>query len=114
MDARLETALALSADLSKWLDSSIHNLEIPTGDRETIVGALFDQVHEHHKAIYLLLQNSLAGSAFSLVRPMFETFVRGLWLLYCASEKAVEKFKKDKLDLKFERLIGEIEKQPAY
>lgn len=109
MDASLETALALSAELSKWFDSSIHGLQIPSSDREAMAGALFDQVHEHHKAVHLLLKNSFSGSAFSLVRPMFETFVRGLWLRRCAPDQAIEKFKKDKLELKFELLIDEIE-----
>jgi hypothetical protein len=79
-----------------------------------MAGALFDQVHEHHKAVHLLLKNSFNGSALSLVRPMFETFVRGFWLRRCAPDQAIEKFKKDKLELKFELLIDEIEKQPDY
>ena len=32
----------------------------------------------------------------------------------CAPDQAIEKFKKDKLELKFELLIDEIEKQPDY
>ena len=53
----IEAALANSADLSNWLDMSIHGKEIQADDRERIVGALFDQVHEHHKAIQLLIKS---------------------------------------------------------
>ena len=60
----IQAALARSADLSKWIDSSIDGLDIPSGDREAIAAALFDQVHEHHKSIQLLLKSSLVGSAF--------------------------------------------------
>ncbi len=111
----IQAALARSAELSNWIDSSIHGLEIPSGDREAMAAALFDQVHEHHKAIQLLLESSLVGSAFSLVRPTLESFVRGVWLLRCASEEDVENFKKDKIvDKSFGDLIKEIEARPGY
>ena len=111
----IQAALARSADLSNWLDSSIHGLDIPSGDREAMAVALFDQVHEHYKAIQLLLKSSFVGSAFSLVRPTLETFVRGVWLLRCASEEEVENFTKDKIvDKSFGDLIREIEARPGY
>ena len=112
---KIQTALARAYDLSNWIDSSIHGLETPSGDREAMAGALLDQVHEHHKAILLLLRNSFVGSAFSLVRPTLETFVRGVWLLRCASDKEVENFAKDKISEKsFGSLIKEIEARPGY
>ena len=110
----IEAALANSADLSNWLDMSIHGKEIQADDRERIVGALFDQVHEHHKAIQLLIKSSLVGSAFSLFRPAFETYVRGVWLLRCAPEKELEDFKKDIVDKFIADLIGGIEALPDY
>ena len=110
----IQAALARSADLSNWIDSSIHGLEIPSGDREVMAGALFDQVHEHHKAIQLLLKSSFVGSAFSLVRPTLETFIRGVWLRRCASDKEVENFAKDKISQSFGTLIKEIEARPGY
>jgi Family of unknown function (DUF5677) len=111
----IEAALASSTELSKWLDDSIHGLHIPSGDREAMAGALFDQVHEHHKAIQLLLKNSLAGSAFSLFRSIFETYVRALWLLRCASKDEVNNFLNDRIVKKsFGDLIEEIEALPGY
>ncbi len=111
----IQAALVRAADLSNWLDSSIHGLDIPSGNREAMAAALFDQVHEHHKAIQLLLKSSLVGSAFSLVRPTLETFVRGVWLLRCASEEEVENFTKDRIGEKsFGALIREIEACPGY
>jgi Family of unknown function (DUF6988) len=111
----IEAALASSADLSKWLDDSVHGLQIPSGDREAMAGALFDQVHEHHKAIQLLIKFSLVGSAFSLLRPTLETFVRGVWLLRCASEQEVKNFTEDEIVKKsFGDLIEEIEMRPGY
>ena len=107
--------LARSREVSNWIDTSIHSLQIESGDREVMAGALFDQVHEHHKAIQLLIQNSFVGSAFSLVRTTLETFVRGVWLLHCASEQEVKNFTEDKLVSKsFGDLIKEIEARPGY
>ena len=110
----IEAALKSSAELSKWLDDSIHGLQFTTGDRQAMAGSLFDQVHEHHKAIQLLIQNSLVGSAFSLLRPIFENFVRGVWLLRCASEEEVQNFTQDKIAKSLGAMIEEIEKNPAY
>ncbi|MEX0805646.1 MAG: hypothetical protein WD688_20365 [Candidatus Binatia bacterium] len=110
----IHAALVDSADLSTWLDGSINDLDMPAGISERMAAGCFDQVHEHHKAIHLLLKNSLVGSAFSLVRPTLETFVRGLWLLRCASEKEVESFTKDKIDKSFGDLIKEIEARDGY
>jgi hypothetical protein len=110
----IEAALVCSADLSTWLDSLIDDLETPSGLRERMTGACFDQVHEHHKAIQLLVKNSLVGSAFSLVRPTLETFVRGLWLLRCASEEEVKRFTQDKIEKHFVELINEIEARDGY
>ena len=111
----IETPLTRAADHSKWIDDSTDRLEIPSGNREAMAGALFDQVQEHHKAIQLLLKNSLVGSAFSLVRPTLETYVRGVWLLRCASDKEVKNFTDDKIIGKsFGDLIKEIEARPGY
>jgi hypothetical protein len=110
----IEAALKSSAELSKWFDDSVHELQIPSGDRETMAGSLFDQVHEHHKAIQLLLKSALFGSAFSLVRPTFENYVRGVWLLRCASDEEVKDFTQDRIAKPFGVLIEEIERNPGY
>jgi hypothetical protein len=111
----IDAALANSAELSNWLDNSIHKLQTqPYGDREWMAATLLDQVHEHHKAIQLLLKSSFTGSAFSLFRPAFETYVRGVWLLRCACDKQVEDFKKDTVKKFIGELIGEIERLPEY
>jgi len=39
----------------------------------------------------MLVNNSLLVSAYSLMRPQFESLVRGIWLLYAASDSWVEK-----------------------
>jgi len=43
-------------------------------------------------AIVVLLGKKLRGPALSLARTLFEGYVRGYWLLACASEQQVEAF----------------------
>lgn len=46
---------------------------------------------EHAAASLLLIQNGFFPSAFSMMRPQYESLVRGVWLLYAASETWVAK-----------------------
>jgi len=53
---------------------------------------LFDLAHEHAKSIALLIDHRLAGSAYALLRACIEAYIRGSWLLHCASDDQVKKF----------------------
>jgi hypothetical protein len=107
-------ALEQAAGLSQWINSSVHGLEISSAARQVLAGALFDQVIEHHQAMQLLIKHSLTGSAFTLHRSTFETLVRGLWLLRCASDPEIDVFQKDELKKSFITLIDEIESLPGF
>jgi len=103
-----------SGKLIQWSDKKIDGLEISSDDRSRIVASCLDMALEHQKGIVLLIANKIYGSAFSLIRLQFEAYVRGLWLKYCASEKEIERFKKNKLDKKLGKLIEDIEKVEGY
>lgn len=47
-------------------------------------------------AIIVLLEAKLPGPALTLARPLFEGFVRGIWLLEFASDCEVKKFNNGK------------------
>ena len=47
-------------------------------------------------AIVVLLGARLPGPALSLARPLFEGYVRGHWLLHCASDAEIESFNNGK------------------
>jgi hypothetical protein len=95
--------------LIQWIDQRIDGLEISSDERTRISAACLDMALEHQKAIVLLVANKLVGSAFSLVRLIFEAYIRGLWLSRCASGQEIEKYKKNKLEKTFATLIQEIE-----
>ena len=46
---------------------------------------------EHAAAALVLVNNRLFSSAYTLMRPQYECLVRGVWLLYAASDTWVEK-----------------------
>ena len=46
---------------------------------------------EHARGLRMLLHEGLPTSAVSLMRPQYEALTRSVWLLYAASDTAVEK-----------------------
>ena len=85
-----------SRTLANDIVDALHGIETPSDDRSNIACALFTIVHEHHQAIVVLLEGQLYGSAAALLRSVFESYVRGAWVLQCASSKDISDFQKDK------------------
>lgn len=107
-------AIAEHAKLSEliiWIDQHTSNIELPADERSLIAIGCFDIALEHQASIALLHSYKHYGSALALLRPLAESFVRGLWLLECATEKDLRIFKKDNDDKKFgfSKLIRDIE-----
>ena len=102
-----------SEKLIQWADSKIDGLEVSSDDRPRIVASCLDVALEHQKAVILLIANKLYASA-ALIRLLFEAYVRGLWFNYCANDKEIEKFKKDKMNKEVGKLIEDIEKIDGY
>ena len=110
----VENEIQKSEQLIQWLDQNIHGLEIKSDDRSRLAAGCLDIALEHQKSIVLLTEHRLYGSAATLVRLIFEAYVRGVWLLYCALEEELQQFKDDKLDKKFYELVEDVEKQEAF
>jgi len=51
---------------------------------------------EHQEAIVLLTRHGLSGSAFALVRPIFEILYRAAWICACAKPGEVDRIKAGK------------------
>jgi Family of unknown function (DUF6988) len=60
--------------------------------------AYVDLALEHHAAIWLLRERELFGSAFALVRPLYDTVFRALWIGAKATDEQVEQASRDDLD----------------
>lgn len=100
--------------LIQWLDSRIDGVEIKSVIRHRLAGGCLDVAREHQKAIVLLIAHRLYGSAFSLVRLIFEAYVRGVWLHQCASDVDLKRFETGALDRTFHSLIADIERLESF
>lgn len=92
----MKKATDYSKRLAQNIARSVNGVEIPTDDRSKISGALFDIVHEHHISVIHLTEKRHYGSALVLLRSIFESYVRGVWFMKCATNKDITRFMSDK------------------
>ena len=104
--------LALSHDLAAWIEHQVHELPLPGSVRTRLAGTCFVVVQEHHQAILLLLSQShpLHASAFALVRPVFDAYIRGLWFANCATDADLEQFSLGKSPPNMPTMLAAIKK----
>jgi len=70
-----------------------------TGDTKTDwLIASMDIALEHHEAVERLVKTNLNGSAFSVVRMVFDTYLRSLWLNAYATDARMKQACRDKLE----------------
>lgn len=101
-------------DYGDGLRSLVDGQSLPASPRSRAALACIGIALDHHRGILLLISNSLYASAFALVRPMFEAFVRGEWLASCASDKAVEEFMAGKEPPRFADLLTALEETDGF
>ena len=82
----------LAKDLARWLHGRVTGQKMPGDDRHRAAGALLQQSEDIADGTILLLENRLPGPALALARPLFESYVRGVWALHCADDDAVARF----------------------
>lgn len=86
--------MAKTKNLGRLLDAIgkvVHGAQISTEDKYRVSAALFNISLQHANAIVVLIDSGLTSSAFALVRPMFETYVRASWIFNCAQGAVVER-----------------------
>lgn len=89
--------LARTQKLSDDLYRLVDGRPMRSGRRERLAGGSFDAVHEHHRSVALLVQHRLYGSAFVLLRPMFDGCINGMWLTYLADDVELDGFASNRL-----------------
>lgn len=88
----LPTLISQAKDLTLWLHQHTNETGVPNTVRATTGLAILQQSMDIADAIVVLLDTQLPGPALSLGRPLFEGYVRGLWLLRYASDAEIESF----------------------
>lgn len=101
-------------ELHDWIEERLEGLQLPGEPRSSLSISCHDQVIEHHLGIVVLARAKIYGSAFALVRSLFETFVRGVWLRHCATNLEIQKYQSDKLSLRFGQLVTAVETVPGF
>jgi hypothetical protein len=94
--------------------NSLSNLvETDDTERNRAAAASFGIAADHHGAIVLLLKSTFYSSSFALLRCLFEAYLRGLWVKYCADDAQVAAF--IRADQKPpETMVADIEATPAF
>ena len=109
----IEGHLKESDDVLLWVHANLDGLKIsklPDDKRTQLASACWHVAVEHAQAIVVLVHERLYGSASTMIRPLFEAFVRGLWLLHAASDDEVDRAGRDQFQRDFGKMIAELEK----
>ena len=97
----LEQILQESREVHTWTLSSLDGVPFPVNKRLLIAIAAFDVVLDHFTGITALIEKRVYGAAFALARPLFETFVRAVWLKDCGTDKDLAEFERDQFSRSF-------------
>ena len=88
----LESQLEKSAEWMKGCASLVDGVNFETTNRLRVSVSLLHLCVEHQTGIHLLVEHGVIGSAFALIRPQFEAYLRGVWFHRCAADKQVSGF----------------------
>jgi len=102
---------------SRWISESsslIDGVSFTSTKRLQVALALLNLSIEHQMAIHSLVGPGFLGSAFALLRPQVETYVRGVWFLHCATEIEIDKFLNGSEPPSFGALINAIQNIQGY
>lgn len=101
----------------RWMGecaSLINGTSFLRSNRLRVAIALLHLSIEHHQGVHVLVSQGLVGSALALLRPQFETYVRGVWFHHCASDKQIADFLKGVEPPGVGKLIGAVEKVEGF
>lgn len=88
---QLESLIERSFLLHEAVYCHVESLDSPVSPRADIASDAGEIALEHGTAVLDLIESRRFNSAFALMRPQFESLVRGIWLAYAASDSWVEK-----------------------
>jgi hypothetical protein len=84
-----------SRELVLWLRFQVRGIPIAADARSRVAAACWGIAQDHYTGIVALLDEAPpdCSSAFALLRPLFESFVRGSWLDTKATDEQVEQYR---------------------
>lgn len=103
----LDRLIEEAKDFCMWLHEQTNGKKFPIRRREQTGLSILQHSLDVDDAIIVLLEANLPGIAMTLARPLFESYVRGFWLLKCATDEQVDDFIEGKCS-KFSKLLKNI------
>jgi hypothetical protein len=99
VQAKEEALFARLAEFEKW-NAETTNLIVgtspPDGLKYYAVARLLQTTLEHTFGISILLKNGAISSALALARSPYEAYVKGIYILRCATDREAERYSKGK------------------
>lgn len=97
------------------IDIELSGLSYIADGKNDLSIALLDVAIEHSKAIVVLVENSLYASSYALVRPMFESFIRAVWIQDCACNEQIARIReKDEFPLSMGKMLESVEEAKSW
>ena len=96
MESEIISIIEKGKQIKRTIGGMVTKYDYPQGDKNLLLIAYHSILVEHHDSIHLLIENQLCGSAFALVRALYEPLYRAHWVNACATEKQIEKIIKGK------------------
>jgi hypothetical protein len=93
----IDDILAKGDETRKQLRALLNRNEYPRNTTNFVLLAYVDIALEHHAAIWLLAKSKLYGSAFAMVRLVFDTMLRSYWIYGVATEEQIQQAWDDEL-----------------
>jgi hypothetical protein len=96
------------AQIRQRLRQLFRRNKYPSDAKSLLLRAYVDIALEHHEAIWVLTKRRLNGSAFAMVRPVFDTMYRAFWINKVATEQHIERAIDDKLGFDIDKILDQI------
>ncbi|MDI1298803.1 hypothetical protein [Methylotenera sp.] len=110
----MEINLSNDKELLNVLWKATDGLTLVSNDRTKLGAGCLQLAQDHHVSILLLIEKSYYSSAFALLRVQFDSFLRGVWILRLASDKKINDYNKNRLDIKMNEMIKMVSSLPDY
>lgn len=114
----IQTRLKKSEQILHWVQGHLNGKkipELPTSKRVQLAAACWHIAIDHQMSIVVLVHETLHGSALTLMRPMIEAYVRGLWLLNAATDDDLNKAGMDYFPNDFfGKIVADLEKPTGF
>ena len=113
----ISVELSRACDVSAFISVKLNESTIDANLRNRVVASCFAVTLDHYDAVLALLGRApqIYSSAFALARLVFESYIRGMWFMLCASDEQLEAFSNNSFDLpKNPKLINSVEKAGGF